>query len=244
MMQDTEVKRETKTICTHQNIDLDAVCSVWLWNRFKDQSSKVIFKPADWSTEDKNVILLDMPAGIKNNKQAGYFSCFGALLHQFEIDKIITEEEISYLKNLLQLVEVIERGKEPTNALTDQMNVNSNNLNVIREHLLPNILRCLQRTHNDDYVVINRMFEILDGGFKIQKTRNEIRKQFRDPTSIMNSMIHEFGAVTLYRGSARINGKLFSKGSKIIVFSNGNNLGAVREMSYTIIALDDPRLVE
>ena len=245
MIQSNEIQQKVRRIGTHTNIDLDATASCWLWVRYKEKDATIIFKPADWKSDtDDDIILLDMPGGIKNNIDRGYHSCFGALVHQFIEEEILNQDEVGNLKNLLQLIETIERGKEPTNELSNNIDRNLTNLNVIRENLLPNILRCLQSFHNDDNIVMMRMFEIFDGGMKIKRTRSLIKKQFRDPNSKMNSMIHEFGPVVLYRGAARINGRLFAKGAKIIVYSNGNNLGAIREAEYSTIKLDDPKLIE
>jgi hypothetical protein len=147
-----------KVIITHQNVDLDAVASVWAWQRLVKPAEEfgLIFLPAEWQPKNEELkdgdVILDMLFGIKGIKNDSV-SCFAYLLGNY-----FTNEDKLALEKLAKFVEAIDRGNVIKNLLDGREN------DILSFTCLNAVLQAFQKKYyNDDKMVCEKMAEIFDG---------------------------------------------------------------------------------
>ncbi len=208
-------------IYTHQNVDLDAVASLWFWIRFVDKNEKFSFVPANWDGETMNDddVALDIDAGgngIKGKNENGEIcSCF-----KYLINKYANEQDQKALKKLSLFVDAQDRKGNAvrelgaTNEVAETLNFTSINA----------ILRAFQSMNPyNDKKVAAKMFEIFDGMLKNGRARIAAEEEAESA--------EWYGDVAIITNAKKMatNGVLMEKkGAKAVVFIDGNNLGVVR----------------
>ncbi len=237
-----------KRIITHINVDLDAVCSVWAAMKFVPRADKatIEFYPANWDEMHKytdeflkeQLMVLDMDAGgrgLKGAKDADgtVHSCFASTVSRYGSD-----DEKSALEPLIRFVDAQDAHGSAVKFLAPEATQEAQEILSLTG--INSVLRALQSTNpNNDLRIVHMMSEILDGMLKVGLSRQRAEKE-ADRAEILPG-----GNVAIVTNSREFGTHhvLFEKrGVKMIVYSDGYNLGIVRGDSGSTLRADDPQI--
>ncbi len=214
---------EKKTIFTHCNIDIDAMCSVWFTLRFILKTNlekvKLVFKPANWDGEgmDENDLALDIHAGgrgIKGEfKNGRTHSCFQTLFNE-NFDKIDPE----FYKTIYSLSAFIDKHDSEGQNFLRAIKINGNEKSELLT--LKGLFQVFwaYKINNGDLDVIKKFSENLDNFIDLEIKRKKIFENLDkvDP-----------GKVILTKNVEVPSGFLAFQGKKIKVYIDGYNVGVV-----------------
>jgi len=219
-----------RRIYTHISVDIDAVSSVWFASRFMfpEENLDIRFVSANWDGEEmeKEDVALDIHAGGKGikgrtDKNGKVHSCFASLVFACE-DKEVKKT----LKTLSYLI-------DKHDAFGSSSGGNKKNISAFIG--LSISLRSLQAKHKSDYMVVSRMFEILDGLYEINKAKEDFRKNIGKYVEVVGRtalLIVEGQSATSSRG-------LFQRGFDAVVYVDGYSIGLLVRDGHSI---DQPEL--
>lgn len=207
-----------KTIYTHLNLDLEATCCVWSYLNIidKDSSFNMKFVNANWDGKEMKIedVAVDINAGGKGTKGNSHKSAFKIISMQF------SDEERDILKSLIEYVDIKDiKGK-----------YNSSRIETFCG--LGNIFRAIQnQCKGNDYKTYKTMELVLNGML------NNARNRYGNLEENLEK-VKWVGHVAIVKDIKGINGKVFRMGAKAIVYSQGNDIGAIRNSDFENIKLD------
>ena len=213
-------------IYTHIRPDLDAACSVWAAQIFLGPVYDVRLVPANWDGSDaeEDAIILDLDAGVKGEKSSdgAVHSCFAYL-----VDQHADDEEKAALAPIVEVVEAQDTGR--IRELYNQLANDPGRLSTLGPYLgLNSVLRALQDVYKNDLKAIEVFGDVLTGIYaaRFERVRAESEADRADEVAP--------GAFVVRNPKARgVNGVLFERGAKVVVYVDGNNLGAVKSDQVT-----------
>lgn len=208
--------KKWKRVFTHVSVDVDNVLSLWFALRFIiKEEVDFYFVSAAWDGKDmkEDDLALDISAGGKGIKgfiddKNRVHSCFKSLFEEYS-----NEKTKRVLGDLVTLVDQYD-----TYGL--------NNNGTIRNDFfitIINALKALKEIYdNDDKIICQRMFEILDGLFKIKEMDLEPRSKFFPSIIIVGKT-----AITIREENSRYSARkyLFQMSYDSLIYIQGNNLG-------------------
>ena len=212
-----------RTIHTHQFVDSDAVASVWAYKRYavpETQEVKVEFATAGEKFDlQPTDIYLDIDGGIKGRKESDgrIHSCFKYLL-----DVYAPQEEREALKYLSEYIDQID-AYGPGNVLKP---LGTDVAKIVSENTLGQILENLRhsdlRADGDIYSVFEKIFDgVLERGKLRMEAQQEIsRAEFPFGPNI---------AIIKDRKNPFSIDSLFERGAKVVIYTDGDNIGVVRK---------------
>ncbi len=225
-------EKENKKLYTHMSVDIDAVASLWLVKRFFPEDFEIVFVPANWDGDGFEVgdMAVDITAGGKGikgriDKNGTVHSSFASLLFQCEDKKAQ-----KVLRNLAYLIDhhdafggigKVDRRRKISSFLG-----------------LSIVLRALQSYHyNDDETVVSRMFEILDGLYKIELSREGFKKSASERVEVVGKT-----AILISDGQKNFSSRgLFKKGFQAVIYIDGYNMGLLVPRG---VSINQPELIE
>jgi hypothetical protein len=228
-------------IFTHFVVDLDAVCSVWAAKQFIPGAKDAVveFRPANWDGNDMadGDLAVDIPAGgrgTKGEKGEGgiVHSCLASIVSQYA-----SPADQSALASLVCFVDAQDAHGSAVKFLAPEASRESQAIFAMTG--LNAVLRALQAMHpRNDAIVCDRMSEILSGMLQAGRARQRAAAE-ADKAEILDG-----GKVAIVVNSREFatNGVLFEeRGVRVIIYVDGNNLGAIRH-SDELLRMDHAEL--
>jgi hypothetical protein len=224
-------------IHTHFNIDLDAAASVWAFTRFVGEG-EVFFHPANWDGREMKEgedVALDIEAGgqgLKGEREADgtTHSCFASLVKMH-----CSASDREALHSLVEFVDAQDRGGNAAEVL----GVTGTAKKVLSATGINAVLRAFQALNpRDDKTVVEKMGEVFDGLLKTGRSRLAAEEQAATAEWVGGEV-----AIIENATAMSTNGVLMERGAKVVVFVDGNNIGAVRR-SDVQLRLDHPAVKE
>lgn len=227
-------------IFTHLNPDLDAICSLWAARRFIPgaEHAEVAFRPANWDGAELGPedLALDLEAGGKGVKgQKGedgiVHSCFATI-----VAKYASDEDQAALAPLVRFVDAQDAHGSAVKHLVPEAEPE------VQETLaftgLNAVFRALQAVNRNDYIVLEKMAEILDGMLQAGRARQRAKAEAETKAEVLTG-----GKVAILRNAKEYatSGVLFESGVQVIVYVDGNNLGLIRHSDQSL-RMDHPDL--
>jgi CRISPR-associated protein Csx3 len=211
------------TIHTHQFVDSDAVASLWAYKRYavpETRETKIEFATAGEKSDLQSTdIFLDIDGGIKGKKESDgrTHSCFKYLL-----DLYAPPEEKEALRYLVEYIDRID-SYGPGNLLKP---LGAETAKVVSENTLREILESLRHSNLGTDKNIYSTFEpILNGILERGKLRMSAEQEasraefpFGTNIAIIRDRKNPFSADLL-----------FERGAKVVIYTDGNNIGAIRK---------------
>ena len=212
--------RDIRRVITHVCPDLDAISSVWFFMRFiAKKQLDVKFVPASWDGHDMSPhdVALDIDAGGRGLKGRRTFkgqvhSCF-----KFLVEKYANNETRMILKPLVKFID-----RNDTYGGVNKVGDFSKNKNhqITAFIALSLALKAFRAVHNSDPLVFERMSELLDGVYKINKDFIKNQKDVLQKSIVVGKTI-----ILPEGGNGSSRGFLFKKGYEALVYVDGNNIG-------------------
>jgi hypothetical protein len=202
-----------KKIFTHEWVDIDAVASLWFALRFmlEEQDVEILFVPASWNGIDLEPqdLALDISAGGKGIKGRMYkgkvHSCFEELVSR-HADRGTKRRLSSLVRSIDQHDTYGEKGKHKGDFFS----------------LLKMALRALRAVHGkDDRLICSRMFELLDGVYKLIDGQSQAKKNIYDSVDIVGKTAIIFDP----DNSSSSRDYLNRMGYPAVIYVDGNNIG-------------------
>ena len=221
-LESIEGREMERIIHTHQFVDSDAVASVWAYKRYaipKEQNVTVQFATAEKKRGlQPTEVFLDIDGGIKGEKEddGKTHSCFKHLL-----DIYAPPDEREALKYLVEYINRIDT-RGPGNLLKE---LGGESAKIISENSLREIIESLRhsrlRKDGDICSVFEEIFNgILERGrLKVAAEKEIARAEFPFGTDI---------AIIRERKNPFSVDLLFERGTKIVIYTDGNNIGVIR----------------
>ncbi len=214
---------EKKTIFTHCNIDIDAVCSLWFALRFilkkNLEEVDIVFKPANWDGEgmSEGDLALDIYAGGRGIK--GEFrknrthSCFKTLYK-----KNYEEIDEDLRKIIYSLSEFVDKHDSHGQNFLRSLKINGNEKSEFLTFKGLFQVFWGYKINNDDFSVIQKFFENLNNFIDLEIRKKKIFENLERIDS---------GKVVLTMNTEIPSGFLSAQGKKIKVYVDDYNLGVV-----------------
>lgn len=214
---------EKRSIFTHCNVDIDAMCSVWFALRFifktKLENVNLVFKPANWDGVGvmDGDLALDIYAGGKGIKGEFRYnkihSCFQTL-----VNRNIREIDPEIRKIIRSLSSFIDKHDSEGANFLRVMKISGHE----RSDFL-NLKGLFQvfwgyKLHNNDYEVVKKFSENLDNFIELELRKKEVSKNLEETSS---------DKIILTRNIDVPSGFLLAQGKKMKVYVDNNNLGVV-----------------
>ncbi len=202
-----------KKIFTHEWVDIDAVASLWFALRFmlEEQDVEILFVPARWNGIDLEPqdLALDISAGGKGIKGRMYkgrvHSCLEELVNRYADQK--TKEKLSSLV----------RSIDQHDAYGNKERYKGDYFSLLRM-----ALRSLRAVHGkDDRLICSRMFELLDGVYKLIDGQKEAKKIIYNSVDTVGktAIIFNPGDSSSHRGY------LYRMGYPAVIYVDGSDMG-------------------
>lgn len=221
-------------INTHKNVDLDAVCSVWAYKYYaipKDKEVKINFVPASTKKNLKITdIYLDIDGGIKGlkeGKDGKIHSCLKQLLKIYAPKE--DEQSLEYLVDYIDRVD--------TYGLWDLVkDLKAYDTRIISENTLHGILENLRYSNlpHKDEDICSIFEEICNGALKKGHLRIAAEEEVKRTEFPFGNDI----AIIREKKSPFTMGLLFKKGAKVVIYTDGMNIGVVRKDGETFSLKD------
>jgi len=228
-------------IHTHQNVDLDAVASVWAIQTFAEAYSDaaIYFHPANWDGASLNediAVAVDIEAGGKGvkgkkDKDGTVHSCFATI-----ISKLASKEDQQALAPLVDFIDAQDAHGSAVKFLAPE--VNNEAQQILSLTGINAVLRSFQAIYpGDDKTVIDCMSEIFDGMLKAGRSRLMAKVEAAQAEILPGNNVAILRNMR-YFATPYV---LFEQGIKAIVYVDGHSLGVFREGSQTE-RMDHPKL--
>jgi hypothetical protein len=231
----------TISIFTHINLDLDAVCSVWAARTFipAAKNADIEFRPANWDGEDLEPgdLALDIEAGGRGLKgevdaDGHVHSCFRSIVRSHA-----DTEDQAALRYLVDFVDAQDAHGSAVKFLAPEASPDSQR--VLSATGLNAVLRALQGLHKKDWIVLERLSEILSGILIAGRARLRAEEEADGAEILPGGKV----AICVENKEFPTNGILFERGVRVIVYVDGYNLGLIRHGEETL-RMDHPDLRE
>lgn len=221
-------------IFTHINVDLDAVFSVCAARQFLSgaRQAEVIFVPADWNGDGLQTcdLALDVQAGGKgikgsNNGDGLVHSCFAEVVRRYA-----PQTDQKALCFLVAFVDAQDTHGSALRFLVPQISAEAEAILAVTG--INAVLRAMQSYyHNDDERVCQEMGKIFLGMLRSGRARARAAEE-ADSNKVD---ILPGGRVAVVNNAREFgtNSKVFARGVEVIVYSEGNNIGIVRDSNST-----------
>lgn len=224
----------SRTIYTHVNPDLDAACSVWAVRTFIEgyADAGLELVPAGWDGEGMGLldIAVDIEAGGKGikgspRKDGTLGSAFSDLVLMFA-----PEEDVEILRSVITYVQVQDSQGSVGSFLCGKATRSQIEKAKIADQLGLNRIWTLFRGYwTDDLVSIGEFGDLVLRGLLLQGRGKRDVSAKADKTLVIGGQV---AVVTdHYPG---LNGELFNRGVRVVVYVEGNNLGVCRRASETM----------
>ncbi|MCK9439014.1 MAG: hypothetical protein WC164_01200 [Patescibacteria group bacterium] len=214
---------EKKTIFTHCNIDIDAMCSIWFTLRFVLKKNleevNVVFKPANWDGEgmSENDLALDIYAGGKGIKgefkDNRTYSCFKTLFRKNH-EKIDSD----FKKIIYALSEFIDKHDSQGQNFLRSLKINGSERSEALTFKGLFQVFWGYKINNDDLVVVQKFSENLNNFIDLEIRKKKIFENLENVDS---------DKVILTKNVEIPSGLLSAQGKKIKVYVDGFNVGVV-----------------
>lgn len=234
-------------LVSHINGDLDSRCSLWVYERFVAKGDCAFrFVPANYDGKDAMIgdVILDVDAGglgIKGKHVelpgggTRVMSCFGTLLEQ------VGEPQRTILQPLCELVEaqdstgdgvfeIMRSSRLMVGHPDDARTLEPDEVPAaIRATGLVSVMRSIDKMYGKDSALAEvqelqrylKFRDILDGLALVWLEHHQAAEKAKSAKWV--------GKVAIVGdGGVGVNGYLFEAGAKLIVYTDGNNLGIVR----------------
>jgi len=211
------------TIHTHQFVDSDAVASVWAYRRYavsEARETNIEFATAGEKFDLQSTdIFLDIDGGIKGRKEGDgrIHSCFKYLLDLYAPPE--EREALRYLTEYIDRIDAYGSGDLLKSLGTE-------GAKVVSENTLREILESLRysnlRTDNDIYLILAEVFNgtLERGKLRMAAEQEVSRAEFPFGTAI---------AIIKDRKNPFSADLLFERGAKVVIYTDGYNIGAIRK---------------
>lgn len=230
--------RDVRRVITHVCPDLDAISSVWFFMRFVAKKQlEVKFVPASWDGHDFGAhdVALDIDAGgmgLKGQKtfKGEVHSCFKSLVTQYA-----DSEAREILK---PLVKFIDRN-DTYGGVNKVGDFSKNKSHQITSFVALSLaMKAFRAVHESDQLVLQRMLELFDGIYKINKDSIESQKH------IMQKAIMVGKTVILPEGSDSSRGLFFNRGYEALIYTDNNNIGLLTKGDLRADSPEVMRVIE
>lgn len=229
--------RDVRRLFTHICPDLDALSSVWFFMRFiAKKKLEVKFVPASWDGHEMGPhdVALDIDAGGKGFKGERTFkgqvhSCFKFLVSRYADNE---NKEI-----LRPLVKFIDNNDTYGGAHNGDFSKKAG-YQITSFIALSLAMKAFKEVHNSDQLVLERMLELFDGIYRINKKSIESKKNLFQRAIIVGK------TVILPDGSESSRGIFFKKGYRALVYTDGNNIGLLAGRGLRADNPDVMRVIE
>lgn len=232
-------------IFTHVNADLDSACAVWAILRFKfklraskdfDFWNGLIQKEANWdgSGMAEEDVAVDISAGGKGIKgeiteERRVGSAFDAVMKKYAAmeDQVAVQNLICFvdthdscgnaIDTLLDNVELLTKVQKDIRGIFSDCSINAS-------------FRGFQATYYNDKKAISVFCDMLDGMLKIQQRRLQAQQNYSKYTK----WYHNNQIVVVTNAPLAVTGIVFEKKARILIYSDGFNLGIKRDNAEVI----------
>jgi len=213
-------------IFTHTNLDLDAACSVWAVRQFVPgaKNAQIEFRPSNWEGEEieDEDFAVDISAGGKGIK--GKKDDDGTIHSSFAtiVEVYASQNDKEALCGLVKFVDAQDSYGSALKFLAPGISRDAQE--ALGSTGINSVLRALQKFHGSDKVACERMSEIISGLLEFGRSRKF------DQEEAQKAEILPCGKVAIVRdcGQNGVNGILFERGIRVIVYVDGNNIGLIR----------------
>lgn len=230
------------TIYAKAVMDLDTACAVWAAKTFwaKDPDAEVVLVPPDWDPQRQladTELAVDVEAGGQGIRgkliDGGRTSTFSEVVSRFA-----PADDYEVLTPVMEYVDRFDMSRTPYESMTRAVWHRDGYITS-----LAGIFRGLAVIYDSPMDTLDTVHDIMDGLLEVGRHRRQAAK-FADHAKWiqLDGLCAAISEDVPGKYSVTVNGLLFERGADVVVFSQGNNIGALRSDRYSQTTLDHPEV--